>query len=317
MSGTKQLDLFGARARGAREIDPRKLRQRIPSGIRFGTLDWCHPAWGDLVWSRPRRADDLERNGLSEYAAHPRFSTLCLTPGSEPFSEQTLRRYAAQLPTGFGVVVEAHALVTTPRFTRTAGSTRDHLRANPSFFDARRFDTESWRPAATCFGDRLHWLLLLFPEDMSAAGIPPAAFAARLEGFLAAVPNPARCAIEVRDAEYLTLDYARVLASTGAATVFSTAPKMPTLAEQANWAPTASEAIFRLADPVAGQYPSATERRTAVIDEVMAHPQRRAVILVGDGAEGSAPETIDRLLALTADRFALEPDVALAGGALA
>ncbi len=313
MIGTKQLDLFAGGGQPNGKVDVEGLRGRIPPDIRFGALGWSHPQWGTAVWAGPRTAERLEQTGLPEYAAGPRFSSLCIPAGAEPLSARALRRYAGQLPASFGVVVESHAMITAPRLTRAAGSTRGRVKVNPGFLQADAFVSEVWRPAFDCLAERLHWVLLVFPPELRSAGIPPAAFAERLARFLAAVPNPARCAIEVREAEYLTLDYARVLAASGAVHVFSTAPAMPDFATQAQWAPSANEAIFRVADPVHGQYPSSTERRTALVDLIMDHPLRRAVVLVGDDAEGSTPETIDRLLRQTADRFALEPDVALAG----
>jgi hypothetical protein len=273
--------------------DAARARARLPEGIRLGALGWIHPEWGELVWSTPTDAAALERDGLAEYAAHPLFGTLGLDLGPEGLSERDLRRYAALLG-GMPVAAIAPAVVTLPRFPRTAPFAHEGGRVNPSFLDAHHFTTSVWRPLTEALGEQLAVVLLSFPPALAAAGIPPAAFAERLERFLGALPPEMPVAVELREPKYLGLEYARVLATANASHVFTSAPGMPTYAEQELAVPTSPEVVVRLDDPLEAQYPSETQRRAALV-ELLRGGTRPAFVLVGDHAEGSAPRTIARL----------------------
>jgi len=276
----------------------------LPESLHFGAVGWRHPEWGDMVWSGTLSPADLALHGLAEYAEHPLFSTVLLVPGAEPFDEQTLRVWAAQLPVGFRCVVQAHRSVTAPRLTRSGGFDVRQSQTNPHFLDAAWFVSDVWRPAITTLNDHLGAVCLSFPPGLHAAGIPPAAFAERLEQFLARLPEHLPIAVELQEAEYLTLEYARALAGVGASHVFTTAPGMPPFAEQARWVPSGRQLIVHLGHPVGTQYASDVQRRSAVVDLLFGEPRREAFVLVDQSAEGSAPATIDGLIDAATDRLA-------------
>ena len=314
MVRAEQLNLLAFSPEAARLARLRALRDSLPTRIRFGTVDWHHPQWGQSVFADSTTGKELELHGLGEYVEHYRFSTVCFASGAEPFTAGILRRYAAQLPDGFTFFVDAHRCVTAPRLTRGAGFDVVHSKVNPNFLDAHYFDLEVWRPLLHGFDsaalrDNLGAVLLSFPHGLHAAGIHPEAFAERLENFFVAAPEGVPFAVELREPEYLTLDYARVLACHGATHIFTTAPGMPTYAEQQKWVPSGRHLLVRMTEPVGTQYPSDSQRRHAVADLIAAAGQHEVHVLVDDAAEGGALQTIDRLIELTvAGLDAKEPD---------
>jgi hypothetical protein len=70
------------------------------------------------------------------------------------------------------------------------------------------------------FGNRLTAVVLRFSR-LKPAAIPPSAFAGRLRACLSGLPAGVPLAIELGEADYMTLDYARVLAERGAAHVIA------------------------------------------------------------------------------------------------
>ena len=131
---------------------------------------------------------------------------------------------------------------------------------------------------------------------LEAAGIPPPAFAERLERFAAQLPTGLPLAVLVSEPRYLSLDYARTLARAGWAPVFGSSPGLLPLGEQAKAVPSSADLLIYLDDPVGASYPSDEQRRAAVIELLCTGAAQRAFVLVGDRAEGSAPRTISRLL---------------------
>ena len=82
--------------------DVRQLGDRLPASVRFGTSSWSFPGWAGLVYRRPRTQTELARDGLREYARYPLFGTVGIDRSYyAPLTGEDLKRYAAQLPTGF------------------------------------------------------------------------------------------------------------------------------------------------------------------------------------------------------------------------
>jgi hypothetical protein len=272
----RQLDLLAYEPVAPQQLDVSRVRERLPAAWRFGAIGAA-----------------LEREGVVEYAANPLWSTLLVDLGATGLPERDLRRYAGQLG-ALPVLVQAPGTVSLPRFPRTAAYGAEGGHANPRFLDPHAFLTDVWTPVHEAFGDQLAALMLSFPPAVLAAGISPHAFAERLERFATALPDAVPLAVEIREPRYLSLDYARTLAHCDVAHVFTSAPGMPTFAEQAAAVPTPAELIVRLDDPVGTQYPSDEQRRSALVELVRASGGD-AYLLVGDRAEGAAPKTVARL----------------------
>lgn len=280
------------------------MRERLPTTVQFGTSGWVYPGWSDIVWRGERSANDLERDGLREYAKHPLLSTMYLESGEDAASERDLRRYAGQLPDEVHCILQVHPDVTTPRFTRRHGGGRGG-QANPRFLDSRYFVNEILSTYRDVFGGRLGPFLFTFPPIMARSGISETAFAERLERFIHALPEGLAYAVEVREPELLTLPYAKILAAYGVSHVFTTWPGMPPLPDQARLVPTSPELIVQIVDPTGDRAKRAAElepfdaikhpdqsMRDDVVDLLVGMRGVPTYVLVQNEAEGSAPLTI-------------------------
>ncbi len=300
-----------------------RLRAQLPATVQFGTCGFVYPGWEGLVWSGPRSEADLERDGLREYATHPLLTTVFLTPVAEvEAAARELVRYAAQLPAGVHCILQVDPLLTTPRFTHAshAGAARGPPgQVNPRFLDSRSFAHEILPTYRQAFGERLGPFLLTFPPTLARAGISPTAFAERLEGFLAAQDPSVAFAVELREPEFLTVGYARLLALYGVSHAFTTWSGMPSLLEQARAVPTSPEVVIQVVDPTGkGESRRARLAPFAAIGAADARLRQEVValatanlgiptyVLVHNEAEGCAPLTVlalaRMLVAAGADR---------------
>jgi uncharacterized protein YecE (DUF72 family) len=164
-------------------------------------------------------------------------------------------------------------------------------------------------PTVEGLGDKLGVLLFQFAPQ--AAG-EPRAFAERLHGFLEALPRGVTYAVELRNSELLTPDYARALAGL-AVHAHNVWGNMPSVLEQARSLPPPSRKpllvrwLMRRGDDYEGArsrfLPFSRlaepdfENRDAVarlVAKALAHDVP-AFVVVNNKAEGCAPESIFEL----------------------
>lgn len=287
-----QLDLLSFEPSGVHEPEPlSSIAKRLPEGLLLGTLGWAYPSWSG-IWSGQETEKDLELHGLVDYAGHPLTGTVCIPAESEPHDERTLRRYRAQLPPNTPVIVEVDHTLTSPRLTRTEfGGTGA---SNPHFLDFHYFELVFMRPVRAAFGQQVAAVVLRFPSQLHSLGISPEHFAARLGAFLAELPHDVPFAVEIRDPEYLTLDYARALAKYAVSHVYSTAPDMPSFAEQRSLVPSSEPMIAFVTDPAEPQYPSNSQRERACAQLLLEAGAGRSLLIVGDRA-GDPPQRLEAI----------------------
>ena len=174
-------------------------------------------------------------------------------------------------------------------------------------------------PFRTAFADHAGPFLLQFPPAGAGRRDRPAAFAAKLGRFLAALPRDFRYAVELRDPALLTGEYRAALADAGAGHVYNYATAMPMPQAQAAAVPieTASFAVIRLLLAPGTRYndrreefepfdrivaPDLEMRRQVVSLARQASSLGRDVfVLVNNKAEGCSPLTIRALAEMLAE----------------
>jgi uncharacterized protein YecE (DUF72 family) len=213
-----------------------RLAATLPAGIRLGTSSWSFPGWTGIVYAprsgRPAPEQELARQGLSAYAAHPLLRTVSLDRTFyAPLSAAEFARYAAQVPDGFRFVVKAPAAVTDP-VIRRAGS-GEPARDNPTFLDADAATAAFVRPAVEGLGAKAGPLVFQFPPLGRRLLADRPRLLARLAAFAAALPRGPLVAFEVRDPEFATPAFAAALAETGAVPCLAIHARMPPVAAQA------------------------------------------------------------------------------------
>jgi len=234
-----QLSLFA----DADGVDPASvgadvcgLAAALPARIRLGTSSWSFPGWTGLVYAaangKPATEQMLARHGLSAYARHPLFRTVSLDRTFyAPLTTAEFAHYAAQVPDDFRFVVKAPAAITDP-VVRKAGS-GEAARDNPSFLDAAGAAAAFVKPAIAGLGAKAGPLVFQFPPlgRRMLANVPR--LIARIAAFVAALPRDPPYAIEVRDPELVSADFARALATAGAVPCLAVHARMPSVDLQA------------------------------------------------------------------------------------
>ncbi len=325
MDESSQLDLFGLpRSRGSRadvaarerlereHAEAAEIAARLPGNVFFGTSSWSFPGWAGLVYSRRASQAVLAREGLAEYARHPLLTTVGIDRGFyAPIPEADLLRYSEQLPVGFRCCAKAPAAV-------TAAQLPGQRAANPDFLRPERFLEEMVQPFRSAFAEHAGPFLLQFPPAGAERRDQPAAFAAKLGRFLAALPRDFRYAVELRDPALLTADYRAVLAQAGAGHVYNYVTAMPMPQEQAEAVSleTAPFVVIRLLLAPGTRYNDRREEfepfdRIVAPDREMrgqvvslareaASLGRDVFVLVNNKAEGCSPLTVRALAEMLA-----------------
>jgi uncharacterized protein YecE (DUF72 family) len=315
-----QPDLFGTPPRAPRReqvVEPAPhspalgaLAASLPLSVRLGTSSWAFPGWRGLVYGGAEQRDSaLSRAGLRAYAQHPLFRTVGVDRGFYvPVPEETLGRYAADVPADFRFLLKAHAALTTPR----SASRPAFLEGVPDLFlDVGHARAAVVEPALRALGERLGVLLFQFPPLPPAVWHHRGELLARLHAFLRAIPPGVLSALEWRNPEILGEDYRQMLADVGAVHAHCSHPRMPHVDEQGfaggeqralviRWllghgrgydeARAAFAPFDRLVEP---DEPVRERIATLIADAVRAG--RECFVIVNNKAEGSSPLSVERL----------------------
>jgi uncharacterized protein YecE (DUF72 family) len=317
-AGGGQLPLFGGQAPApgapggvgpaAAGDQVAELARRLPAGIYLGGSTWSFPGWAGLVYDREYPAARLAHHGLAAYARHPLLRAVGIDRTHyRPLPAEELARYAEVVPEDFLFLVKAHEACTLASFPDHPRYGAERGRPNPRFLDAGYAAGEVVAPYVEGLGAKGGALLFQFaPQELG----PPRRFAGRLQAFLAALPRGPLYAVELRNRELLTAEYAAALAATGACHCLNVHPRMPDVRVQARLAGVAagpltlgrwmlgSGATYELAakrfapfDRLAAPDPAA-RRALAELAREAVGAGRRFLLTVNNNAEGSAPLSI-------------------------
>jgi uncharacterized protein YecE (DUF72 family) len=296
------------------------LAARMPAGIALGAMTWTYPGWQGSVYARSVSEKQLAEHGLTAYAKHPLLRAAELDRTFyEPLPASTLRTLAAQVPDDFRFLVKAHQDCTVLRFPMHARYGKKRGQDNPRFLDLAYAESAVVAPLLEGLGAKLGGLLFQFPpQDVGE----PRAFAQRLGHFLSNLPKGPTYAVELRNPELLTADYAAALEASGVVHCHNAWTVMPNVLAQARSIPPAARRpliirwLLRRDDSfeeARARYAPFDRLRSedletrAAIAALAAKAQAHGVpvlVLVDNKAEGSAPESVVRLARAIVDEAA-------------
>jgi uncharacterized protein YecE (DUF72 family) len=329
------LDLFGeplkaevnAKSSGASSTTPapatqddetKTLGDALPVGIFMGTSSWSFPGWAGIVYDRAASEATLSKKGLTAYARHPLLRAVGIDRSFyQPLSAAAYAAYAAQVGPAFRFLVKAPAMVTDAVLRDEGGRPAGD---NPRFLDAQCAFDEFVKPAVAGLGH------LAGPLTFQISPLPRPALGrideliARLHNFLWALNKMCAgfdvkptFAVEVRNPEWLTREYADALKDTSTRYCMGLHARMPTAEEQlpllrALWP---GEMVvrwnlhsgFRYEEAKAGYAPFnrlvdediATRATLARVAAATARAGQRVTIIINNKAEGSAPLSVLQL----------------------
>ena len=296
----------------------RNLAARLPPRIHLGTSSWSFPGWKGLIYAdrngKPASEQTLARHGLAAYAAHPLFRTVSLDRTFyAPLTAPELAVYAAQVPDHFRFVVKAPAAFTDPAIRK--GGSGEPARDNPSFLDGAAAATFV-RPCLAGLGPKAGPLVFQFPPlgRRLLADLPR--LTARIAAFMTVLPRGPLYAVEVRDPQLVSHEFAAALHDAGAVPCLAVHARMPPVAEQAAaFGFAAADCRLPLvvrwnlhagrdyAEAKADYFPFnrlveedlASREALAILARQAAAANRDAFITINNKAEGSAPLSVLKL----------------------
>ena len=200
-----------------------ELAAALPRLAHLGTSSWTFPGWKGLVWEGDYSDAQLSKHGLASYAQHPLFRCVSLDRAFyRPLTALQYAGYAAQVGDGFRFSVKAPALVTDATVRGESGRA---TQPNPAFLDPKLALQEFVQPAMQGLGPKLGALVFQISPLPFALLADMPALLQRLATMLHALPSlealrqaapDAVVAVEVRDPQWLTPEFAALLRAAGA-----------------------------------------------------------------------------------------------------
>lgn len=290
----------------------------LPEKIRFGTSTWTYPGWKGLIYNKEYKSEaSFKRNSLAEYATFPWFRTVGVDSFFySPPSSATLQHYVSQLPPTFKWASKVWEEITVPRYPvhPRYGSKRGQI--NPTFLNSELFTA---KVIAQFRSPKVQQhtgpFIFQFPH-IAVSEMGREEFLNRLHAFLSSLPSDFQYAVEVRNEEYLSSEYFKLLNDVGVTHCFNHWSYMPSLRQQMKYAAQAGGLsapflVMRILTPLGTNYSEAVEmfapyNELKAINEEMRRDclvfLSRAIargdetfILVNNRAEGCAPLTIDQI----------------------
>lgn len=313
-----QLDLYGPSKTvpeaAAASPAVQRLAARLPPGLFLGTSSWSFPGWKGLVWRGEHSEQVLARDGLVAYAAHPLLRAVGVDRTFYgPVTDDVLAAYASAVPDGFRFLVKASEALTWARFPHHPRYGNRKGLENPDFLSPGYALDQVVQPFVDGLGDKAGALLFQVPPQRAEDLGGPQRFADRLHRFLGALPRGPTYAVELRTDELLSRALADALLDVGALPCLNAIRGMPDVLEQAErvgldrfeqlllrWMLTreldyeAARARFHPFDRLRSPDPRTRDQVATLIEGFIAR-DKKALVIINNKAEGSAPLSVLRL----------------------
>ncbi|HEY4374720.1 MAG TPA: DUF72 domain-containing protein [Burkholderiales bacterium] len=213
------------------------LSRELPGAIHMGTSTWSFPGWAGIVYDKPASESTLSRRGLTAYSQHPLLRAVGIDRSFyTPLSLAEYTEYARQVPDHFRFIVKAPSFITDEARRNDKGIPTE---ANPRFLDAASAFDEFVKPAIAGLGEKAGPLVFQFSPLMRSSLSDVSGFIKRLHAFLWSLNHMSEgfsikplFAVEVRNAEVLTREFADALKDAGARFCLGLHARMPTAEEQ-------------------------------------------------------------------------------------
>jgi uncharacterized protein YecE (DUF72 family) len=295
------------------EKNGERLRRWASKGIYFGTSSWKYPGWKGMVYARHYASKkDFDRECLAEYSGL--FPTVCADFALYDFPDAERMEAIHDQTTGeFRLSLKVTDRITIRRYPNLPRHGANAGRENPDFLNVGLFEEAFLAPLAS-LRKKLGTIIFEFSTFYPNSGVTYDRFLTLIDGFLARLPKGHQYAVELRNSEFLTEDYLKILRANGAAHVLNNWTRMPPIIEQIRIAGilTAPFAVARALLKPGRTYQEAVDRFApydAIREENpelrlgLAESVRRCIAegrtlyaYVNNRAEGNSPKTIEGIL---------------------
>jgi uncharacterized protein YecE (DUF72 family) len=290
-----------------------RLTQWASKGIHFGGSSWKYPGWRGLVYTRDYKSKKaFNEQCLAEYAEV--FSTVCADFALYDFPDEKQMRLMHDATTdSFKVSLKVTDRVTIKRYPSLARFGKLAGADNPDFLNVELFEDAFLKPLDELKKKR-GAIIFEFSTFRPNSGITCERFVDLIDTFLAKLPGGYEYAIELRNSEFLTEEYLRMLASHGIAHVLNNWTFMPPIIDQIKIAGvlTSPFSVARALLRQGRRYRDAVEMFQPYDNVKEENPELRIglvesvrrclaegktlYVYVNNRAEGNSPKTIEGIL---------------------
>lgn len=299
-----------------------RLQRWASRGIHFGGSSWKYPGWVGTIYNRKYKSKKaFNEQCLAEYSEV--FSTVCADFALYDFPDQnqmklihdtTTRTFKVSLKVTDRITIKRYPSL--PRFGQLAGT------KNPDFLNVELFEDAFLRPLEE-LRRKQGAIIFEFSTFHPNSGITYEGYVDLVDTFLARLPGGYEYAIELRNSEFLTEEYLKMLASHGVAHVLNNWTRMPPIVDQIKIAGvlTGSFSVARallkpgrtyeeaveLFQPYEGVKEVNPELRKGLVESVhrCIAEGKTLYAYVNNRAEGNSPKTIEGILDIL-DRYPAE-----------
>lgn len=300
----------------------RKVAALAARGVFVGTSSWKYGGWRGLlydearyVWRGKFAETRFDRNCLTEYGEV--FKSVCVDAAYYAFpSERYLEGLASMVPGDFRFSFKVTDEITVKQFPNLARFSARAGQTNQNFLNADLFNRAFLKPCER-IRSNVGILMFEFSRFHSSDYRSGAEFVAALDVFLSRLAPGWQYGIEMRNQQWLSLEYFACLARHNVTHVFNSWEAMPPVTQQmalpgSRTNPTAVAARFlmkpgrKYTDAVESFAPydrvqevneEARSAIKALIDEGVLVPGRKTYLYVNNRLEGCALGTIASVLA--------------------
>jgi uncharacterized protein YecE (DUF72 family) len=208
-----------------------RIRRWSSKGILFGSSSWKYPGWKGQVYNRSYPSQKaFERECLAEYSEL--FPTVSADFALYDFpSPEMMRIIHEQTTDTFKVALKVTDRITVKRYPNLPRHGALAGQENPDFLNADLFQDAFLKPVEQLQKKR-GVIIFEFSTFYPTSGIGFREFTERMDRFLGSLPRGYEYAVEIRNSEFLTEDYLKLLASHGVAHVLNNWTRMPPIIDQ-------------------------------------------------------------------------------------
>lgn len=208
-----------------------RLKTWASRGIHFGSSSWKYPGWKGLVYNREYKSKkSFNERCVAEYSEL--FSTVCADFALYDFPDEKQMKLIHDSTAGaFKVSLKVTDRITIkrypklPRFGELAGT------ENPDFLNVELFEDAFLKPLEHLKQKR-GAIIFEFSTFHENSGIGYDQYVSLLDKFLSRLPRGYEYSVELRNSEFLTPEYLKMLASHGASHVLNNWTRMPPIIDQ-------------------------------------------------------------------------------------
>lgn len=299
-----------------------RLHHWASRGIRFGASSWKYPGWNGIIYNRKYKSKKaFNDHCLAEYSEV--FSTVCADFALYDFPDPNHMKLIHDSTTDtFKVSLKVTDRITIkrypslPRFGQLAGT------ENPDFLNVELFEDAFLKPLDELKQKR-GAIIFEFSTFHSNSGITYTKFIDLTNAFLLRLPKGYEYAVELRNREFLTEEYLRLLSAHSVAHVLNSWTRMPPIIDQIKIAGVLTSSfsvarallvpgrayqeaveLFQPYDRIKEENPELRMGLVECVHKCIAEG-RMLYAYVNNRAEGNSPRTIEGILEIL-DKYPVE-----------